>query len=147
MPRWFWYLSITAILAAIIYPHIAYEDTIYIACTYAIVEGFILVVVLSILRKLNMFDSWKLIEYHAIVVIASIFVNYLLSSFHLHFGDPQHKIYFLLSYSAVFAFFIFLNFMFSKTTFVINILKASLLGLIKGFINAFLVISTTAFYK
>ena len=140
--RWFWYLSAVTGLCLIgvtLYPSIVFSDTLYIVCEYAVVEALVLAVVLSILRSLNLFVSWKLIAYHAIVVAGSLAINFLLS--------PIELTEFVLFALTVFALLVFLNFALSKLIFVISVRKACMIGMLTGLINALMVITSTTFFK
>lgn len=140
--RWFWYFSAIAalcLIGVILYPSIIFSDTLYIVCEYVVVEAIVLVVVLSILRKLNMLVSWKLIVYHTVIVAGSLSINFLLS--------PVELAKFLLFVLVVFTFFVFLNLLLSKIIFVISVKKACLIGMLMGLINALMVIHTATFCK
>jgi len=148
--RWFCYLSAIAalcLISVILYPSIVFSDTLYIVCGYAVVEFVVLVVVLIILRKFNILNSWKLIAYHAIVVSISLSINILLSSLEIHLGDPQQRNLLLFSVFSVFMLLAFLNFALSKIIFVISVRKSCLLGVLMGLINTLMVITSTTFYK
>ncbi len=148
--RWVWYFSAIAaicLIGVILYPSIVFSDTLYIVCEYALVEAIVLVIVLCILRKLHMLDSWKLIAYHFVVVGGGFSANILLSSLEIHIGDPQQKNLLFFSVFAVFVLFAFINFALSKIIFVVNMRKAYLLGLVMGLVNALMVITSVTFYR
>jgi hypothetical protein len=111
-----------------------------------VIEAIILVIVLSILRKLDMLTSWKLIAYHAVVMAGSLSINFLLSSLGIHLGDPQQANLLLFSVFAVFTTLVFLNIALSKIIFAVNLWKACLIGMLMGLINAIMVIASTTFY-
>ena len=121
-----------------LYPSIIYSETLYIVCVYVVVETLVLVVVLSILRKLSMLTSWKLTAYYAVVVAGSVSTNFL---------SPAHDASFLPTVLAVFAILVFLNVALSKIIFAISFRKACLIGTIMGLINALMVIAATPVCK
>jgi uncharacterized membrane protein YbhN (UPF0104 family) len=112
-----------------------------------VVEILVLVVVLSILRKLSLLAYWRLIAYHVVVVAGSFSFNFLLSSLEIHLGDPQQKNLLLFSVLSVFMILAFLNIALSKIIFAISFRKVCLIGMIMGFINALMVIITITFYR
>jgi hypothetical protein len=124
--------------------NIFFSDILYIISGYVVIEAIILVVVLSILRKLDMLISWKLIAYYAVVVVSSLFINFLLSSIGIHLGDIQQT---NLLFFSVFMVLVFLNIALSKIIFAINLWKACLIGMLMGLINAIMVIASTSVYK
>jgi hypothetical protein len=126
--------------------NIFFSDILYIISGYAVIEAIILVVVLSILRKLDMLTSWKLIAYYAVVVVSSLFISFLLSSIGIHLGDPQQANLLFFSVFAVFTTLVFLNIALSKIIFAVNLWKACLFGIPMGLINALMVIASTTFY-
>jgi hypothetical protein len=139
--RWFWVLSAIAVIclaSLYLYPSIIYSDMLYIVCIYVVVETIVLAVVLSILRKLSMFTSWKLTAYYAVVVAGSVSTNYL---------SPEHGESFLPTVLAVVVILVFLNVILSKIILVISVRKACLIGTIMGLINAFMVIAATPVCK
>lgn len=140
--RWFWYLSAVVVLfliCVILYPSIVLPEIPYKLGMHAIAEAFVLVVVLSILRKLSMLTSWDLIAYHAIIVGGSLFINFLSSPM-----DTANIWILAISTSILF---VSLNVVLSKIIFVVNFRKACLLGTIMGLINAFMVIAGTTVYR
>lgn len=135
--RWFWYLPAAAalyVVAVMLYPPIVFSDTLYIVCEYAAVEALVIVVVLSVLRKLNMLASWKLIGYFVFVVAGSLAVNLLLSPI-----GGENLLPFIFS---VFALFVFLNLGLLEVIFVISFWKACLISIIAGLINVLMIIHT-----
>jgi hypothetical protein len=148
--RWFWYLSAIAaiyLIGMILYPSIDYSDMPYIVCTYVVVEVLVLVVVLSILRKISLLAYWRLIAYHLVIVAGSFSINFLLSSLEIHLGDLQQSNLLLFSFLSVFMILAFLNIALSKIIFTISFRKVCLIGTTMGLINALMVIITTTFYR
>ncbi len=135
--RWFWVILAAAFIYSVglyLYPFIVNSDTFNIVLIYVVVETIVLAVVLSLLRKIDMLASWKLIAYYAVVVAGSISTNYL---------SPEHGKSFLPTALAVFAVLIFLNVALSKIILTISFRKACLIGTIMSSINAFMVIAAT----
>ncbi len=143
--RLFWYFSAFVVLflilliCAILYPSIVSSEIPYILVMHAVAEAFVLVVVVSILRKLSMLASWWLITYHAIVVGGSFIINLLTS--------PIEVANIRILASSAFILFVFLNIVLSKIILVVNFRTACLLGAIMGLINAFMVIVATSVYR
>lgn len=140
--RWFWYLPAVAVLClivAMLHPSIVYySETFCFACMYIVIETIVLVVVLSILRKLNMLTSWKAIAYYAIVVGGSLAINLLLSPI-----NGENILPFILS---IFAIFVFLNFGLLEIIFDVSFWKASLVSIIAGLLNALMIAITITVY-
>ena len=147
--RWFWIFPVVAalcLIVAMLNPSIVYySETFGFACLDASVEAIVLFVVLSILRKLNMFASWKLIAFYAVVVAGSLAMSSLLSSLEMHAEHPQQANFFPFDIFAVFMIFVFLNFGLLAIIIDIRFWKACLMSTIMGLINTFLVMSTTTF--
>lgn len=110
------------------------SDTIKIVFVYAVIETIVLAVVLGVLRKLDMFASWKLIAFYAVVVAGSLSTNYL---------SPEHGESFLPTVLAVLVVLVFLNIALSKVILTISFRKACLIGTILGSINALMVVAAT----
>jgi len=127
--------------------NIFFSDFLYIISGYALIEAIMLIIVLGVLRKLNMLTSWRLIAYYTVVVVGSLFINFLLSSLEIHLGDPQQANLLLFSVFAVFMILVFLNIALTKVIFVSNIRKACLVGMLMGLINTLMVITSATFYK
>jgi hypothetical protein len=138
---WLWYILIAislCVICIIFYPSIIFTEILYIAFGYAVVEFFILVILSVVLQKLNMITSWKLIAYHAVILTVGIIINIL--------SSPIEHTRLLVFDIAVFVIFVFLNFEISKIVFDINILKAFVIGLITGLINALTIIVSISVY-
>jgi hypothetical protein len=136
--RWFWYFSAVAALClifVILYPAIVFSDTLYVICTYVVVDAFALVVGYSMLRKLNMLASWKVAVYLAVVVTGSIAINFFLSA-------VAYKSLLLFAL-VVFTLLAFLNFALSKIIFSISVRQACLIGMLVGLVDALMCIMAT----
>jgi hypothetical protein len=147
--KWFWIFPAVAalcLIAAMLNPSIVYySETFAFACMDAAVEAIILVVVLSILRKLNMFASWKLIAFYVVVVAGSLAMSSLLTSIEMHAEGPQQTNFFLFSTLSVFMILFFLNFGLLAITVDISFWKSCLTSTIMSLINTFLVLSAVTY--
>jgi hypothetical protein len=139
-----WYLAaiILILIVPICPPFTHYQDIIFSIYICALFEGMILVAVLRRLRKLNMLFQWKAITFYVVIIVISIYENYLLSSYEIQKGPHFQSM--ILSFFILFA---LLYFAILKIIFAIGILRAGLLGLIMGFINVILAIATIPIYK
>lgn len=143
---WFWCLPAVAIICLVyLYSHrfIAHSDIVAIACVYVVVETVVLVVALSILRKLNMLTSWKVIAYYVVVVGGIMAMSSLLSSLEIHVGVAQQAKFFLFSILSVFMVLFFLNFGLLAIIVDTRFWKACLIGTIMSLINTFMVMMAT----
>lgn len=147
---WFWVFSFVAaalcLIVGILRPSIIYySETFCFGCMYVVVETIVLVIVLSILRKLNMFASWKLMAFYLVVVAGSLAMSSLLTSIQMHAEGLQQANFFPFDIFAVFMIFVLLNFGLLAIIVDIRFWKACLMGTIMSLINTFLVMSTITF--
>jgi hypothetical protein len=111
------------------------EGIFYIICISVAIEAIVLFVVSSILRKLKMFISWKILTYYAIIVIGSLTTNFLL--YPVMYTNLSS---FVL---VVFLLLVFSNVVLSKRIFAINYWKACPIGAVLGLINTLMIIIAT----
>lgn len=136
--RWFWYFSAVAALCFVglmLYPSIIFSDTLYVICTYVVVDAFALAVGYSMLRKLNMLASWKFVIYLAVVVMGSLAINFFLSAL-------AYKSLLLFAL-IVFTLLAFLNFALSRIIFTIGVREACLIGMLVGLVDALICVMAT----
>lgn len=121
-----------------------FSDILYNIISYVTIEVIVLIIALSVLRKLAMLISSRGLIYFFTVVISSLLITFLLSLSGIHLGqDPRTNLLFF----SIFIVLVLLNFTLLRVIFTIKLWKACLAGMLLGLINAFMVIASTPVYK
>lgn len=109
------------------------------------VEAIVLVVVFSILRKISILTSWKVIAFYIVVIVGLMAASSFLSSLKIQLGDPQQENFFHFCILSVFMILFLFNFCLLAIIADVRFWKACLVGIIMSLINTFMVMGATTF--
>ncbi len=137
-------VSILCLATSILYPGILFSHTAYMAyariCACAIVDSFVLIVLLCVLRKFNMIISKKFVSYLSVALVGSAIIGLSLYAIYKSITGEKSVEYANLMFYILVSFIphAFFNYAISKTIFTLKVGEACFIGIIMGLVNAYI---------